>query len=115
MPIISCFITQYLEVNMGDGDQAVNVTDTGALIKEAKDRHNREEVMRDIGHITKSLENLGRQGRFPHDTLSGMSHAQLAMVERTLLTLMNTILEKPVVHLKTQENQPIPGPVKTCV
>jgi hypothetical protein len=100
---------------MGDGDQAVIVTDTGALIQETKDRRDREEVMPDIGHITKTLENLGRLGMFPHDTLPGMSHAQLAMVETTLLTLMNTILEKPVVNLKTQEKQPIPGHVKIIV
>jgi hypothetical protein len=60
---------------MGDGDQAANVTGTDALIQEAKNCCNREKVMRDISHITKTLENLRRPEMFPHDTLSGMKHA----------------------------------------
>jgi hypothetical protein len=100
---------------MGDGDQAANVTDTGFLIQELKDRRNRDEVIRDIGHKTKTLKNLRRPGMFPHDTLSGINDAQLAMEETTLLTLMYTILEKPVENLTTQEKPLILGPVKIGV
>jgi hypothetical protein len=74
----------------------------GMIEEEAQ--QTRKKVMHHIQYISRTLMNLGSEELYTHKTIKGLTHVQLAAAERTLMVLLNRVLNWLLASLGKGEN-----------